>query len=65
MDRQYVHLSPDRETAILVGSRHAARPIVITIRAAEAHGAGIGFYHPTEAVYLAEMIPPTFLEVES
>jgi putative RNA 2'-phosphotransferase len=64
MERQYVHLSPDRETATRVGSRHASRPIVITIRAAEAREAGIAFYRPDEAVYLAERIPPAFLVIE-
>jgi putative RNA 2'-phosphotransferase len=63
MGRQYVHLSPDRETAIKVGSRHGARPVVITVRAAEAHDAGIEFYHPEEAVYLARRVPPRFLEL--
>jgi putative RNA 2'-phosphotransferase len=63
MERQYVHLSPDRETAIKVGSRHAARPVVITVRAAEAHDAGIEFYHPEEAVYLTRRVPPRFLEL--
>jgi putative RNA 2'-phosphotransferase len=65
MERQYVHLSPNRETAVRVGSRHARRPVVITVRASEAHDAGIVFYHPEEAVYLAEEIPPGFLDTES
>jgi putative RNA 2'-phosphotransferase len=65
MERQYVHLSPDRETAVRVGSRHTPRPILITIRASEAREAGIVFYHPEEAVYLAEEIPPAFLDIES
>jgi RNA:NAD 2'-phosphotransferase (TPT1/KptA family) len=38
---------------------------VITVRAAEAHDAGIVFYHPEETVYLAEQIPPVFLDVEA
>jgi putative RNA 2'-phosphotransferase len=65
MGRQYVHLSPDRETAIRVGSRHAADPIVITVRATEAHQAGIAFYRPVAAVYMAEPIPPAFLDIDS
>lgn len=63
MGRQYVHLSPDRETAVDVGARHAARPVVISVRAQEADGAGITFYHPEEGVYLSQPIPPTFLEL--
>jgi putative RNA 2'-phosphotransferase len=65
MDRQYVHLSPDRETATRVGRRHAPRPIVVSVRAGEAHEAGVMFYHPEEAVYLAEKIAPAFLDIES
>lgn len=61
MERQYVHLSPDRETATRVGGRHAQSPVVITVRAAEAQAAGIAFYHPEDAVYLAKRIPPQFL----
>ncbi|MEA3374724.1 MAG: RNA 2'-phosphotransferase [Chloroflexota bacterium] len=63
MDRQYVHLSPDRETAVTVGSRHAPRPVVITVRAGEAHDAGIAFYHPEQTIYLSEPVPPRFLEL--
>jgi len=63
MERQYVHLSPDRETATRVGSRHAAHPVIVTVRAAEADQAGIEFYHPEEAVYLARRVPPQFLEI--
>lgn len=63
MGRQYVHLSPDRETALRVGSRHAPHPVVITVRAAAAHEAGVAFYHPGEGVYLAEPIPPAYLRL--
>jgi len=62
MERQYVHLSPDPETAVRVGARHDKCPVVITIRAAEAHAAGVEFYQADEAVYLAMYIPPEFLE---
>jgi putative RNA 2'-phosphotransferase len=62
MQRQYVHLSPDRETAIHVGVRHDRHPIVVTVRAAQAHAAGVAFYRADEAVYLAKHIPAEFLE---
>ncbi|RLC86162.1 MAG: RNA 2'-phosphotransferase [Chloroflexi bacterium] len=61
MERQYVHLSPDPETAIRVGARHAERPVVLTVHAAEAHAAGITFYQADEAVYLAKHVPREFL----
>lgn len=62
MERQYVHLSPDTETAIRVGTRHDARPVVLTVRAAEAHATGIEFYQADDAVYLAKRVPSEFLE---
>jgi putative RNA 2'-phosphotransferase len=61
MGRQYVHLSPDAETAVRVGARHASDPIVLTVRAGAAHASGILFYQASEQVYLTEYIPPKFL----
>lgn len=65
MGRQYVHLSPDRKTAVQVGTRHASHPVVLTVHAREAHAAGVAFYHPEQGVYLAEPIPPSFLETDT
>ena len=62
MERQYAHLSPDTKTAVRVGTRHADRPVVLTVRAAEAHAAGVVFYRADEAVYLARHIPPEFID---
>ena len=63
MERQYVHLSPDMETALRVGARHDEQPIVLTIRAAEAHAAGIEFYQADEALYLAKHVPAEYLDL--
>jgi putative RNA 2'-phosphotransferase len=63
MERQYVHLSPDPHTAALVGARHDEEPVVLTVRAAEAHAAGIEFYQADEAIYLAKHVPAEFVEV--
>lgn len=62
MERQYVHLSPDVETAVRVGVRHTGRPVVLTVRSSEAHAGGVEFYLADEAVYLAKQIPVEFLE---
>ena len=62
MERQYVHLSPDAETAIRVGTRHDESPVILTVRAADAHAAGITFYQADETVYLAKHIPVEFLQ---
>ena len=63
MHRQYVHLSPDRRTAVNVGSRHTPHPVVIIVRARAAHRAGISFYRPDPGLYLSEPIPPQFLDI--
>ena len=63
MERQYVHLSPDPETAIRVGARHTGCPIVLTVRAAGAHAAGVEFYQADAAVYLARHIPAEFIHI--
>lgn len=62
MNRQYVHLSADEETAREVGRRKAQTPIILTVRAAEAHAAGISFYHGNEMVWLSDHVPPEFIE---
>jgi putative RNA 2'-phosphotransferase len=63
MERQYVHLSPDPETAVHVGARHDEQPVILTVRAADAHAAGVVFYQADEAVYLAKRIPAAFVEI--
>ncbi|MBN1812346.1 MAG: RNA 2'-phosphotransferase [Anaerolineae bacterium] len=62
MERQYVHLSTDPKTAVQVGARYAERPVVLRVRAGDAHAAGIVFYQADEAVYLAKHVPPEFVE---
>ena len=63
MERQYVHLSPDPETAAHVGARHDDPPVILAVRAAEAYAAGVEFYRADEAVYLAKHVPAEFLDV--
>lgn len=65
MGRQYVHLSPDPETAVRVGARHDEEPVILTIRATEAHAAGVVFHQADEAVYLAKRVPAAFVETPS
>lgn len=65
MNRQYVHLSADKQTAREVGRRKARNPVILAIRAVEAHEAGIPFYHGNEIVWLADEVPPTFIEAVS
>jgi putative RNA 2'-phosphotransferase len=63
MGRQYVHLSPDPETAARVGARHDEEPVVLTVRAAQAHAAGVVFHQADEAVYLTKHVPAVFVEI--
>ncbi len=59
--RQYVHLSPDRETATIVGRRKSNAPILLVIDAIDAAASGIAFYRGNEHTWLAEAIPPQFI----
>ncbi len=63
MERQYVHLSSDPETAVRVGARHDEEPVILTVRAAEAHAAGVVFHQADEAVYLVKHVPVEFLDL--
>lgn len=63
MGRQYVHLSPDPETASRVSARHDECPVILTVRAAEAHAAGVVFHQADEAVYLVKHVPAEFVEI--
>ncbi len=62
MKRQYVHLSTTVERAQEVARRRTDTPIILTVRAAEAHAAGIVFHSPEAKHYLAENIPPEFIQ---
>jgi putative RNA 2'-phosphotransferase len=63
MNRQYVHFSTDLQTARLVGSRHAAEPVILEVRALDAHQAGVVFFLGNEDIWLAENIPPQFIKI--
>ncbi|WP_216328122.1 RNA 2'-phosphotransferase [Deinococcus aestuarii] len=61
MSRHHVHLSPDPETARRVGARRG-RPVVLTVRAGEMHGAGHVFSLSENGVWLVDAVPPEFVE---
>jgi putative RNA 2'-phosphotransferase len=63
MERQYVHLSLDEQTARTVGHRRTKQPVILRILARDAHQNGVKFYHGNETVWLADGIPPEFIEV--
>jgi putative RNA 2'-phosphotransferase len=62
MGRQYVHLSLDTATATQVGRRKAKDPVILRIRAGEAHGEGVRFYRGNDLVWLADAVAPAFIE---
>lgn len=55
-NRQYVHLSTDKETAFEVGQRHG-KPVVLTISALQLHEQGHQFFQARNGVWLTEMVP--------
>jgi putative RNA 2'-phosphotransferase len=62
MERQYVHLTPDPETARSIALRQTAAPIILKINARAAYAQGQAFYNPTPEIYLTEYVAPAFLE---
>lgn len=60
MERQHVHLSKDKATAMNVGSRHG-RPIVFIVHAAAMATAGHVFYLSANEVWLTDFVDPQFI----
>ena len=54
--RNYVHLSSDQETAIMVGRRHG-RPTLLTVGAGRMYERGFQFFCSAEGVWLTEKVP--------
>jgi putative RNA 2'-phosphotransferase len=61
MGRQYVHLSPDADTALEVGLRREASPVVLVVHAGAAYKEKVDFYQANESVWLADYVPATFI----
>ena len=61
--RLYVHLSPDYDTAVKVGSRHG-KPVVYTVAAGEMQKNGHAFYQSVNGVWLTKNVPVEFLRKE-
>ncbi|MBO3750658.1 RNA 2'-phosphotransferase [Streptosporangiaceae bacterium NEAU-GS5] len=64
MSRTHVHLSPDRQTAIRVGSRRGA-PVVLEVDAAAMHAEGHEFRRSANGVWLVDHVPPAHLRLPS
>jgi len=63
MGRHHVHLSGDRPTAWIVGSRRG-HPVILRVDAAAAHAAGHPFLLATNGVWLTDQVPPEYLSRE-
>ena len=61
MTRQHVHLSADVQTANNVGSRRG-KPVLLLVKAGEAHAAGLSFYLSANGVWLTDHVPPKYLQ---
>lgn len=62
MSRQYVHLSCVPEVAQTVAKRKGEDVVILKIKAAAACKSGIKFYQGDERVWLADLIPATWIE---
>ena len=62
MSRLWVHISPDYETAVKVGSRHG-RPVVLAFRAQDFVRDGYRLYRSANGVWQAAAVPPEYLSV--
>lgn len=64
MTRHHVHLSPDEQTARIVGSRRRAAVIILKVRAAEMAAAGHKFYISNNGVYLTDQVPVEYIAID-
>lgn len=63
MQRQYVHLSIDVETATRVGKRRDLEPVILKIDTEAAQKAGIQFYIGNAKVWLCNRVPKECITV--
>jgi putative RNA 2'-phosphotransferase len=61
MERQYVHLSIDRSTAEIVGSRRKGELAILAVKAKEAFLNNIQFYKEENGIWLSDPIPSKFI----
>jgi putative RNA 2'-phosphotransferase len=63
MNRQHVHLSADKDTAIKVGKRHG-KPAVLKIYAQQMHESGQTFWLSANGVWLVDRVDPKDFKCE-
>jgi putative RNA 2'-phosphotransferase len=62
-NRQYVHLSKDIETAMLVGKRRDSNPVILEIDAKSASNDRVVFYIGNDKVFLCDALPPKYIKI--
>ena len=62
MSRQFVHISTDYDTAVMVGKRHGT-PVVFVMRVADFVADGHELYRSSNGVWQAKAVPPEYLSV--
>ena len=63
MSRQYVHISPDYETAVKVGKRHG-KPVVLVIDAKRFVADGNELYLSANGIWQAKHVPPEYFTIK-
>lgn len=61
-ERQYVHLSIDKDTAYEVGKRRDEKPVILRIKAKLAFMNGVSFYKGNDKVWLSNSINSQYIE---
>ena len=62
MTRQFVHISPDYETAVKVGRRHG-KPVILKIRARDFKNDGNELYRSSNGVWQARYVAPEYFTI--
>ncbi|WP_331716119.1 RNA 2'-phosphotransferase [Pseudoclavibacter sp. 13-3] len=65
MGRQFVHLATSAEQAMIVGRRHAQRPVLLRIDTARAAGHGVQFRNGSDSVILTDYVPADCIAADS
>lgn len=65
MNRLYVHLSEDFETAEKVACRRKGTPIIYEVKAEEMSRDGFIFYQSANGVWLVDKVPAKYLAINS
>lgn len=63
MNRKYVHLSQDVDTAVRVGSRHDRHPVVLAVDADAMHENGHVFFCANDKTWTTKYVPRRFVSL--